>query len=67
MPGPLVGLLYFNGHSFNGNRTFVGKVMSLLPLISPYFRFFFSGGVQKMGGMPFPKQGQKDMTSGLEV
>ena len=48
-------------------QTFVGKVMSLLPLISPYFRFFFSGGVQKMGGMPFPKQGQKDMTSGLEV
>ena len=48
-------------------QTFVGKVMYLLPLISPYFRFFFSGGVQKMGGMPFPKQGQKDMTSGLEV
>ena len=39
---------------------------SFLFFISPYFRFFFSGGggaTQKRGGIPFPRQGQKDMTS----
>lgn len=36
---------------------------SLFPLILDFFLVGGGGATQKRGGIPFPRQGQKDMTS----